>query len=176
MREPFAYLACAPRGAHLLCAVVLFAVEKCVYGWYTGAQGPVFPAAFFVLEDYYSVRETVFYRSLQDDVYDGWAIVNPAAELKIDQPVPVPEPLCHELEHMQNVFAQEWLFYADDPASWAEMENYREDELAVGPVNIKARKLNKLEQRDTVWTYATPGLDLNVIDFLKNSWSLDYSS
>ena len=176
MREPFAYLAYAPRGAGLLCAVVLFTVEKCVYGWYTGAQGSVFPAAFFVLEDYYSVRDTVLYRSLQDDVYDGWAIVKPATELKIDQPVPVPEQLCHELEHMQNVFAQEWLFYADDPASRAEMESYRQDGLPVRPVNIKSKKLNKLERRDPVWTYAMPGLDLNVIDFLKKSWSLDYSS
>jgi len=37
-------------------------------------------------------------------------------ELKINQPVPVPEQRCHEFEHMQSVFAQEWLFYAGDPA------------------------------------------------------------
>ncbi len=38
-------------------------------------------------------------------------------DLKINQPVPVPKQLCREFEHIQNVFAQEWLFYADDPAT-----------------------------------------------------------
>ena len=175
MREPFAYLAYAPRGPGLLCAVVLFTVEENVYGWYTGARGTVFPAAFFMLEDYYSVRDTILYRSLQDDVYDGWAIANPAVEIKIDQPVPVPEELCHEIEHMQNVFTREWLFYTDDPASHAELESYRKEALPLRAVNIKSKKLKKLERHDAVWAYATPGIDLNIVDFLRKSWQLDYS-
>lgn len=176
MREPLAYLAYALRGRGLLCAVCLFTVEKSVYGWYTGAQEAVFPAAFFMLEDYYSARDTVFYQSQEDDVYGGWAIVDPGGGLKLDQPVPVPQELCHELERMQNVFAQEWLFYADDPASQAEMEGYRKEELPVRLVNIKRRKLSKLERHDAIWTYATPGMDLNIIDFLKKRWSLDYNA
>jgi len=53
---------------------------------------------------------------------------------------------------------------------------YRNEELPVRPVNIKRRKLSKLERHDAIWTYATPGMDLNIIDFLKKRWSLDYSA
>jgi hypothetical protein len=176
MREPFAYLAYAPREPMLLCAVALFTVEKNVYGWYTGAQAEAFPASFFMLENFYSAHNTVFYRSQQDDVYDGWAIVNPAAEIEVDRPVPVPEELCHELEHMQSVFAHEWLLYADDPIAQMEIQSYRKEGRSARPVNIKARKLNKLVQDGTLWTYATPGMDLNIIGFLGRHWGLDYST
>lgn len=175
MRQPFAYLAYAPRGPGLLCAVVLFNAEANVYGWYTGAAGAAFPASFFMLEDFYSVRDTVFYRSLQDDVYSGWAIVKPEGEDELGRPAPVPEEACHELEQIQNAFVQEWLFYADDSESQAEAEGYRRQDLPVRAVNIKSRKLNKLERHDGVWTYAMPGIDLNIIDTLKKRWSLDYS-
>ena len=158
----------------VLCAVALLTVEENVYGWYTGAQGSAFPASFFMLENFYSIRNTVFYRSQQDDVYDGWAIVNPAAEIEVDRPVPVQEELCHELEHMQSAFAQEWLFYADDPTAQLEMQSYRKEGLPVRPVNIKARKLNKLAQNCAIWTYAAPGMDLNIVDFLRKHWGLDY--
>lgn len=175
MREPSVYLAYAPRGPGLLCAVVLFTEEDSVYGWYIGFKADRIHATYFMLEDFYSRRDTIFYCSQQDDVYDGWAILNPAAETPVDRPVPVPEELCHELEYLQNVFAQEWLFYAGDPASRTELEGYRKEELPVRAVNIKHRKLNKLERRDAVWTYATPGMDLNAIDFLQKHWSLDYA-
>lgn len=175
MREPFVYLAYAPRGPGLLCAAVLFTEENSVYGWYTGFKANGIQAAFFMLEDFYSRRDTVFYRSQQDNVYDGWAILNPETEITVDRPVPVPQEFCHELEQMQNVFAQEWLFYADDPASHREMEDYRKEELPVRAVNIKHRKLGKLERHDAVWMYATPGTDLNTIDFLQKHWSLDYA-
>src|ERR1035437_9740524 len=97
MREPFANLAYAPRGPGLLYAVLLFAVEKYVYGWYTRPQAATIAAGFFMLQDFYSRDDTVLYRCVQDDVYDGWVIMKPAGGIAVDRPVPVPEELCHEL-------------------------------------------------------------------------------
>ncbi len=56
------------------------------------------------------------------------------------------------------------------------MASYRQENLPVHPVNIKRRKHDKLERHDAAWTYATPGLDLNIIDFPQKRRSLNYSA
>ena len=44
-----------------------------------------------MLEHYYSTRETVCYRSVEDDVSGPWIVASTAGEAKIDRPVPVPD-------------------------------------------------------------------------------------
>ena len=68
MAEPHVHFAYAPRGAGLLCALFWFVSDDHVYGWFTGAKAHEHPAAFFMLEHYYSARQTVCYRSLEDEV------------------------------------------------------------------------------------------------------------
>jgi hypothetical protein len=168
------YLAFAPRGAGLMCALFYLAVDEHVYGWYTGSEAVEFPANFFMLEDFYSTHATMFYRTHESDVYGDWFVNFPPIEQKLDRPVPVPERICHELERAQSIFAAEWLVYRGARGAARQLAAYRERELPVQSVNIKLDKLNKLDPRDAVWTYASPGIDLNVIDFLCADWQLDY--
>jgi hypothetical protein len=149
-------------------------LDNKVYGWYTGAQASEFPASFFMLERFYSRHATAFYRTHVSDVYADWFLEFPPIEQQLDRPVPVPEAICHELEHLQFVFAQEWLFYRDDPQRGQEVAIYHDTGLPVQSVNIKSQRLNKLNKDAAVWTYSMQGFDLNVLDHLSGNWQLDY--
>jgi hypothetical protein len=127
-----------------------------------------------MLEHYYATRETVTYRSVQNDVYGDWLIATHTTESRIDPPVPVPERECHELERLQDAFAREWLFYADDPAHAAEAAALRDRELAVLPVNVRPRKLAKLAIGQPVWTFSSSGCDAHVVRYLAKRWRIDY--
>ncbi|HEU0201639.1 MAG TPA: hypothetical protein VFR86_14545 [Burkholderiaceae bacterium] len=175
MLEPHIHVAFAPRGAGLLCAAFWVVEDPHCYGWFTGAKAYEQPASFFVLEDYYSSRETVCYRSVNDDVHGDWLMVSTRGEVPIERPGPVPEALCHALEQMQDAFVREWLFYRDDAAHAQEVEALRARELPVMGVNLRPKKLNKLQTGAPVWTYISPGADLNVIGFVARRWPLDYT-
>jgi len=172
MIEPHVHVAYAHRGAGVLCAAFWFAQGESVYGWFTGARAHEHPASFFMLEHYYSTRETVCYRSVEDDVYGQWVAASTAGEKKIDRPVPVPEVLCHELERLQDAFVREWLFFDEDPAQ--EAAALRARELPVLAVNLRSGKLGKLATGAPVWTYTSPGADMHPLVFLSNRWPLDY--
>lgn len=175
MRTPEVYIAYTPRGAGLLAAIFYFVEGNDIYGWYTGARGGEFPAAFFQLENYYAATRTVLYATRGTDVYGGWAFdYTDGRELALDKPLPVDNALCHLLEAAQSEFAEEWLFYQDDPAAQGEIAAYHHDGLAVQAVNVKHRKLHKLNQDDVIWHYSSPGLDLNVMDYMRQRWPLDF--
>ncbi len=98
-----------------------------------------------------------------------------AGEAKIDRPVPVPEALCHELERLQDAFVREWLFFEDDREHESEAAALRAREVPVLAVNLRPRKLGKLETGAPVWTFTSPGADLHPVVFLSKRWPLDYS-
>jgi hypothetical protein len=174
--EPASYLAYTPRGAGVLCALFYYAADKHVFGWYTGSQQGEFPATFFMLEDFFSPQQTLFYRSQEDDVYGTWLEHTPEGELPVDARDLVPDAACHELERLQSAFIREWLFYPDDGAAEKECAQYRGQGLPVQAVNIRSRKLNKLDKNDLIWTFATATVDMNVIGFLMRHWPLDHDS
>ena len=174
MIEPQTYLAYAPRGPGLMCAVFYFTDERNVYGWYTGSRAGDFPARFFMLEGYFTPHETPYYASAADDVYSGWVRRTEGGEAPLDPPAPVPEPLLHELERLQDAFAHEWLVYAGDARADEQARAYAERELAFGAVALRAEKLAKLRTSEAVWTYASPACDLNIVEHLRRHWSLDY--
>ncbi len=175
MIEPSVHIAYAPRGAGLLCALFWFAEREHVYGWYTGAADHSHPAQFFMLENYYAARDTNCYLSADNDVRGDWLEIEPGRSHMIDKPIPVPEVQCHELERLQQAFAQEWLFYASEPADSREADALHARELPVLAVNVRAAKLGKLVTDSPVWTYTTPEADQRVIEFLARHWSLDYA-
>jgi hypothetical protein len=175
MIEPHVHIACAPRGAPLLCAAFWFAQGNHVYGWFTGARRDEYPASFFMLENYYSTRETVFYRSAQDDVRGDWLIVAADAESTLDQPPPLPPALGPELERMQDAFVREWLFYRGDAAPAQEADALRTRDLPARDVNLRPRKRSRLTPGTPAWTFTTPGADLNVVAYLGRRWQLDYA-
>jgi len=174
MIEPKTFLAFAPRGPGLMCALFYFSDARSVYGWYTGSRGGEFPARFFMLEDYFTPHETRFYASVAHDVYSDWIRRTKDGETRLDPPPPVPEPLTHELARLQDAFAREWLVYDADAHAAEHATAYAARELSFGPVNIRADKLAKLRTDEAVWTYAAPDCDLNIVGSLRRHWSLDY--
>jgi hypothetical protein len=174
MIEPQVYLAYAPRGPGIMCALMYFEKGHSVYGWYVGANAATFPARFFVLEDYFTAHRICLYLSLEDDVYGDWMRREVAIDVPIGSPAPLPEDLTHELERMQDAFIHEWLFYADDPHAAAQARAYASRELAVQPVNIRADRLNKLRTDQLVWSYVSAGCNLDIVSALSKRWTLDY--
>jgi hypothetical protein len=174
MANPMVYLAYAPRGAGLLAAVVYVAVGEDVYGWWTGASNSDFPAAYFRLEDFFSVSGTTFHASRGSDLYGGWAFNYSSSTPELDKAVPVEQDMAHELERMQDAFWAEWLFFSEDKGAAAEIAAYASSELPLQTVNIKTSKLNKLNKDDVIWTYASTGIDLDIIDYMRARWPLDY--
>jgi len=175
MIEPHVYVAYALRGAGLLCAVFWFVKGDHAYGWFTGAKAHEHPAAYFMLEDYYSTRQAVCYRSLDNDVYGKWLVASTEGEAPIDRPVPVSMELCHELERMQDAFVREWLFFEGDPGYEEQAAELRASELPVLGINILPCKLGKLVKGGPVWTYGSPGADAHIVRFLSKRWPLDYT-
>ena len=174
MAEPHVHFAYAPRGAGLLCALFWFVSDDHVYGWFTGAKAHEHPAVFFMLEHYYSARQTVCYRSLEDDLYGDWLAASTEGEARIDPPVPVPMDLCHELERMQDAFVGEWLLFEGAPGYEQQAAALRARELPVLAMNIRPCKLDKLVSGRPVWTYSSPGADAHIVGFLSKRWPLDY--
>ena len=173
MIEAKTHLAYAPRGAGLLYAVLWFADEPTIYGWYIGSRDGVHEASFFVLPDYYAANPNVLYRSVEDDLYGPWVQVTDRGESELPHPPPVPQELRHELARLQDGFIRHWLFYDDDPGSEAEAHALKVRELSVRHVNIKASRLNKLRISPAVWRYDAPGADQNVLVRLSQRWPLD---
>ena len=166
--ESLSYLAYAPSGVGVASALFYVTWEEDVYGWYVGACGYLYPAAFFALERFYSPHATIFCRSLEDDLYGPW--VQDFTPVTTDIRCPVPEPLCHELDRLQAAFVQEWLFFSEDAKNAAAYERLG---LPVQSVNIRSDQLNRFVRWQPVWIHASPNVDLNLISYLKRCWPLD---
>ena len=162
MRTPNVFLAYAPRGAGLRCALAYLASERDVYGWFIGQRPDAsLASAFFLLEDFYSSRETR-YEAVEDaSLHSAWAL---------------DEARRHEAARMQETFSREWLFYADDPRAAAELQAYAEAELSAGgAVNVRIERLAKFSRLQPNWTFYSAGFERPVLHFLAKRWPLDYS-
>jgi len=176
MSTPAVFLAYAPRGAGLLCAVVYHVIGNHVAGWWTGsAQGEI-RSAYFLAEDFFGSGNRTLLASRGNDLYGGWHFDFSRSEPALADPIPCEDGICHELERLQFQFAREWLVFSEEPEAAAEEASYANAELATGTVLIRHRLLNKLAKDGAVWIYGSPTLDLNVIHFLAGRWPLDYRS
>ena len=168
------YLAYAPRGAGVLCALCYFTENPHVCGWWTGARGLEFAPGYFMLESFYSTAETRFFAAAGGDLYGGWRYDYERDPPELSDPVPVDDGICHRLEALQSAFAAEWLFLADDPDSAPEIAEYEAAGLPVQPVNIRYRRLKRFEAGRPVWTFASADADLNLVAYLRSRWPLDH--
>ena len=160
MQTPRIFVAYAPR-AGLRCALAYLASRRDVYGWFTGpGADAALASAFFMLYDYYTPRETQ-------------CLLVPSSELHagaIDD-----EARCHELAHLQDAFAHEWLVYRGDADAPAEIERYAAAELACGSdVGLRFERLNRLAKEQANWTWYSPGFEHGVLEALAKRWPLDY--
>jgi hypothetical protein len=73
MTDHEAFLAYAPRGPGLMCAVVDFTLDNDIYGWWTGFHDYRYLPAYFRLENFYAPENTVFLTTEGSDLYGGGA-------------------------------------------------------------------------------------------------------
>lgn len=174
MATPQSYIAYAPHGVGLMCAVVYFEHDTDVVGWWTGARGYESHSAYFKLEKFFSTKPTRFYATEGMDLYGGWKLLYSAQEPVLDKPVPVEDEVCHELDRVQGMFVTEWLFFEDDAGVEAERKAYEELRLPLQHVNIRSKRLSRFDESQPVWIHRSHDFDLDVIDYLQRYWPLDY--
>lgn len=172
--DPQSFIAYAPRGFGLLCALVYAMRGDDVFGWWIGPVDNAYQPSYFLVSDYYSRNEGAFYTTRGGDLYGGWVRDYDARYPDLDKPVPVEDELAHRLERMQFVFAQEWLSFSGDKAARIEAERYREAELAHQDVNLRFDCLGKLDKDQPVWIYRSPKFDTHVLRRLARNWPLLY--
>ena len=174
--EHEAFLAYAPRGAGLLCAVCYLKDDNGVdlSGWWIGFKDHGYVPAYFTLQSFYTLEDSVFLATEGSDLYGGWRYNYSRSRPLLDPPVRVDDALAHRLEQLQALFFGEWLFDRTDRGAPEELAWYAAEELAVQDVNIRHQRLNKLDRNDAVWIYRSRGLDGQVIDYLAARWPLDY--
>jgi hypothetical protein len=157
---PRIFLAYAPRGAGVRCALAYLASGRDVYGWFTGPVDDASLASlYFVLEDFYSKTGPRYVAAQKLDLHTGWIL---------------DERRCQELAALQEAFVAEWLFYRDDPGATTELEVYAHAELAIGELNIRYARLGKLSKQQPNWTYYSPGFERTVLNHLSKRWPLEY--
>jgi hypothetical protein len=157
---PNVFLAYAPEGPGLRCAAAYLSSDGDAYGWFTGLRHDTSVAAsYFVLEDFYSNRETRYDAVDAAALHSAWLL---------------DEPRRHQLARLQERFAREWLFYPDDPRAAAQLEAYAEAELAAGEINVRFERLAKFSTLHPTWTYFSPGFERPVLRHLARRWPLEY--
>lgn len=171
--QPHTHLAYAAYGPGLIYAVTWFGDGPHVYGWYIGAVGHEVQASYFMLQNYYTAHDTVFMRSMEDDLDGPWGELRLGEYLPLDDS-PLPEAVRHELARVQDQFVRHWLAFDGDPAAAAELQALQDRQVPVRRVNIRAAHLDELVPGPTVWRHDSPGADLNVLAYLSMRWPLDH--
>lgn len=168
------FIALAPHGVGLMCAVVYFERGTDVAGWWLGARGYEYHSAFFRLGHFFSTKPTHCYATDGMDLYGGWTLLYTAREPVLDKPVPVEDELAHELNRVQGMFVADWLFFEDDAELAVERAAYDKLSLPLQHVNVRSRRLDRFDQSQPVWLCHSHDCDLDVIDYLQQYWPLDY--
>lgn len=158
---PEVFIAYAPRGEGLRCALAYLARGRDLYGWFTGPNAPASVAAlYFVLEDFHSQAEPRYAAAQALDLHTGWLL---------------DEARCHELAELQELFAAEWLVYPGDRRAEAEIDAYSRAQLAHGAdVNLRFERLNHLSKDQPNWTYYSRGFERGALRALAKRWPLEY--
>jgi hypothetical protein len=170
--QPKIYISYSREKSGEVFAFFYFESHADIYGWHIEAKGQYLSAAFFMIENFYAENATHLYRSIQDDVFGPWTIDYPPTKDEVIR-CPVPEALSHELESLQSRFVEEWLIFRDDPHRSADIVALESHGLPVQDINISLRKLSRMDKSRPLWTYATPGVDRNVVDLLRKYWRLN---
>jgi hypothetical protein len=173
MAEPKSFVAYAPFGVGVMCALFYFERKKEIYGWWIGARDLEFHSAYFKLEDYFTTRPTRFYATEGMDLYGGWRYLYSARRAALDKPVPIEDTVVHELDRLQGAFAAEWLVFEDDRNIEAEREAYGRMGLILGHAAIRSKRIGAFDVSQPVWIHRSHGCDMNVVEYLRKHWPLD---
>ena len=176
MMQPECFLAFAPRGGGLLCAVTYVAEGDDVCGWFIGLRDYAYPSAYFRIERFFSADEKRFYATAGADVYGGWRFDYAKSAPVLAPAIPVDDALCHRLDRLQDVFAAEWLRFGDDRRFEAEKAAYAADDLPAGEVLVQHDKLARFDRDKPVWTFYSHGFNDEVLNYMGPRWPLDYGA
>ena len=176
MMQPKCFIAYAPRGGGLLCAMTYFAYGDDVAGWFVGLKDYGYASAYFRIENFFSPANKRFYATAGSDIYGGWRLDYGRSQPDLDPPLPVDDDLCHPLEKLEDAFAAEWLVFRDDKRFAAEEAAYAADDLPAGDVVVHHAKLAKFARAKPVWTYYSPGFNDEVLSYMAPRWPLDYGA
>lgn len=159
-KNPAVFLAYAPRGPGLLCALACFSEGDDVYGWFVGPrQEGACASRYFLLEDFHANAPTRYHAVEDAELHAAW---------------PLGEARRHRLAAMQAAFAREWLVFRDDARFAAELLAYDEAGYAAGEVNVRFARLAKLDTAGEAWTFRSQGFEPMVLRHLARSWPLLY--
>ena len=176
MMQPECFLAYAPRGGGLLCAVTYVADGKEVSGWFIGLKDYAYPSAYFRIENFFSPDEKRFYATIGSDIHGGWRVDYAKDRPELDPPIPVDDALCRQLEKLEDIVAGEWLIFGDDKRFETDKAAYAADDLPAGEVLVHHDKLAKFDRHTPVWTYYSHGFNDEVLNYLTPRWPLDYGT
>lgn len=165
------YLACAPRDAGVSAALFYLPRGTDVHGWLAGSAGGRCAAAFFAVEDYYSKRGGRFCRSVDDDVRGRW--LEESVPVTTEIGCPIGEDECAELARLQSAFSREWFFRSADATDHDEIAEYRRLDYPVQGINVRSAQFHRFDRHRPVWVHASPGIDFNVVLYLKKRLPLD---
>jgi hypothetical protein len=168
------FIAYAPRGGGLLCALACADDGDAVVGWFVGLKDYAYPAAYFRIENFFSTKDKRFYATQGSDIYGGWRFDYGRSNPALDPPVRADDALCHSLDKLQDAFAAEWLVFRDHPTFPAEEAAYAAEDLPAGDVVIRHAKLAKFDRDKPVWTHYSRGFNDEVLAYMAPRWPLDY--
>ncbi|HYL87744.1 MAG TPA: hypothetical protein VEU32_03145 [Burkholderiales bacterium] len=158
MRTPEIFIAYAPRGAGLRCAVAYLEDGDDIYGWFTGLrEDRTIAARYFLLAGFHA-SAPVRYEEVSE-LHSRWSL---------------DEARRHEAASMQDAFAREWLFHRDAPDAAGQLAAYRAAELAAGEVGVRYARLAKLSKLQPNWTYYSRRFQHSVLRHLAGRWPLEY--
>ena len=91
MNTPNMFLAYAPRGVGLRCAVVYLASGRDAYGWFTGPRLDLVVASrYFLLEDFYSAGPVRYEEVDLAELHSGWSLSEPRRRGRSERQVRAP--------------------------------------------------------------------------------------
>lgn len=174
MTVPQSYIAFAPFGVGVMCALTYFERGDDVYGWWIGARDTEYRSAYFELESFFTRKPTRFYATDGTDLYGGWRYEYSADDPRLDKPRRVAEDVVHELDRLQGEFVAEWLFFDDDERARHERIEYDRANFPLRHVNLRPVRLSRFDQSHPIWVHRSGGFQADVLRTLQRYWPLDY--
>jgi hypothetical protein len=160
--DPNLFIAYAPRGIGLRCAVAYLTSGRDAYGWFTGPRLDLGVASrYFLLEDFYSAGPVSHDEVDLAGLHSGWSLS---------------EPRRYELARLQESFSREWLCYRADAWAAADFEAYARAELAAGEVSVRFARLAVFSRLQPNWTFYSRGFQHGVLRHLAGRWPLEYAA
>jgi hypothetical protein len=162
MGTPNIFLAYAPRGAGLRCAVAYLRSGRDAYGWFTGPCPDLSIASrYFLLERFYRAEPARYQDVEHAALHSGWSL---------DQ------PRRHELARLQETVAREWLCFRSDPSAAADFAAYAQAQLAAGELCVRYARLTLFSKLQPNWTHYSCGFEYGLLRHLARRWPLEYTA